>query len=92
CGQTPSAHATDQTQLVLIAEDEGPIAEALGDIAEAAGYQVVLARDGRHALQCAREQWPALVISEYMMPCMNGVELMATLRARTRSSLGWRHR
>lgn len=77
--------AGDDIPLVLIAEDERPIAEALGDVVEDAGCRVVCARDGRSALELARQQRPALIITDYMMPYMNGAELIAALRDDARS-------
>lgn len=70
----------DDTPVVLIAEDEKPIAEALGDIIEEAGYRVLFARDGRRALELARKERLALIITDYMMPYLNGAELMLALR------------
>lgn len=74
----PGPHG--ERPLVLIAEDERPIAETLGDIVDEAGYHAVVATNGRHALQLARQQHPALVITDYMMPYMNGAELVLALR------------
>lgn len=66
--------------LVLIAEDEAPIAEALAMIVADAGFRAVLAPHGKRALELARERPPALVITDLMMPQMNGLELMHALR------------
>jgi CheY-like chemotaxis protein len=41
----------------------------------------VVAAHGRQALELARRQRPALVITDLMMPVMDGVELIAALRA-----------
>ncbi len=70
----------DDTPVVLIAEDERPIAEALGDIIEDAGYRAVCASNGRRAFDLAREERPVLVITDYMMPYLNGADLMRALR------------
>lgn len=66
--------------LVLIAEDEAPIADALAMIVADAGYRPLLAPHGKRALELAREQPPALVITDLMMPQMDGLELMRILR------------
>ena len=68
------------TSVVLIAEDEGPIAAILATVVAEAGYSPHVARHGRQALEMAREQWPALVITDLMMPYLNGAELIAALR------------
>ena len=79
--ERPAPHrADDDTPVVLIADDEEPIAEALGDIIEEAGYHAILARDGRRALELALGERPALVITDYMMPYLNGAQLMLAVR------------
>jgi CheY-like chemotaxis protein len=65
----------------LIAEDEEPIAEAIALIVEDAGYTPLVAAHGKQALELARLRRPALVITDLMMPQMDGTELIATLRA-----------
>ncbi|MFI5271481.1 MAG: response regulator transcription factor [Ktedonobacterales bacterium] len=67
--------------IVLIAEDEEPIAEALAYIVEDSGYVPLLASNGRQALELARAFHPALVITDLMMPQMTGAQLVAALRA-----------
>ena len=66
-------------KLVLIAEDEEPIADALASIIADAGYTPAVARHGREALAVARAQRPALVITDLMMPYMGGADLIAAL-------------
>jgi two-component system, OmpR family, response regulator VicR len=70
-----------ERKLVLIAEDEEPIAEALAMIAEDAGYAAMIATHGQQALDMARARRPALVITDLMMPYLDGQELIAALRA-----------
>jgi two-component system, chemotaxis family, chemotaxis protein CheY len=72
--------------LILIAEDERPIAEVLTAIVEEAGYTPMVAHHGRQALELARQRWPDLLITDLMMPHLGGDELIAALRqeARTR--------
>lgn len=67
--------------LVLIAEDEAPIAEVLAMIVEEAGYVPLVAVHGRQALELARARHPALLITDLMMPQLSGAELIAALRA-----------
>jgi len=66
--------------LVLIAEDERPIAAILRAVVADAGYEPAVATHGRQALELARERWPALVITDLMMPYLGGDELIAALR------------
>ena len=60
---------------ILIAEDSTVQAEALRRILAAEGYAVTIAKDGAEGLSKAREFKPDLVISDIMMPGMNGFEL-----------------
>lgn len=72
------------SRVVLIADDEEPIAQALGMIVEDYGYRSLVATNGLQALELARSQRPALVVTDLMMPLMSGAELIATLRADAR--------
>jgi len=67
--------------VIVIADDEAAIAALVATVAEDAGHTVVLAADGQAALEVVRAQWPALLITDLMMPRMTGAELIAALRA-----------
>lgn len=71
--------------VVLIVEDEEPIALALSFIVEDEGYVPLVASRGKEALELARERNPALIITDLMMPQMSGKELIAALRADAQS-------
>lgn len=83
----PRANPPEQARslLVLIAEDEEPIAFALSDLIEEAGYRTLIAQNGKLALELAREHHPALIITDLMMPHLNGRELIAALRAQEKA-------
>ncbi|MGZ6390595.1 MAG: response regulator transcription factor [Ktedonobacterales bacterium] len=74
-GQSPAS------RLVLIAEDDEPIALALAMIVEDEGYRVLHASDGQEALDMALRYHPALIITDLMMPRMNGAQLIAAIRS-----------
>lgn len=67
--------------VVLIAEDERAIADVVAAVVTEAGFAPVVAAHGRRALELAREHWPALLITDLMMPFLDGGELIAALRA-----------
>jgi CheY-like chemotaxis protein len=67
--------------LVLIVDDEAPIAEALALMVEEAGYTALTAFRGRTGLDLAREHQPALIITDMMMPQFDGASLIAAVRA-----------
>lgn len=66
---------------ILVVDDEPFIVEALVYVLEDEGYQVFSARNGRAALALAAEVKPALVISDFMMPVMSGLELAEAMKA-----------
>jgi diguanylate cyclase (GGDEF)-like protein/PAS domain S-box-containing protein len=66
---------------ILIAEDSRTQAEQLAFLLEQHGYQVSMAADGKQALQAAHVQKPALIISDIMMPGMNGYELCKAIKS-----------
>lgn len=66
-------------QIVLVEDDEG-IAEMLRFNLEAAGHQVVAARDGVSGLKLAKTSAPDLVLLDLMLPGMDGVEVCRRLR------------
>ncbi|HZS88640.1 MAG TPA: response regulator [Chloroflexota bacterium] len=67
--------------VVLIVEDERSIAAVVAEVVADLGYTPLVAAQGRQALELARESWPALVITDLMMPRMDGAALIESLRA-----------
>jgi two-component system chemotaxis response regulator CheY len=76
----------DRRPLVLIAEDEETLAAVVEEVVESAGYCPVVAFHGRQALAVARDRWPALLITDLMMPHLDGVALIAALHAEARTT------
>jgi CheY-like chemotaxis protein len=73
--------ATPRSDLILIAEDEEPIAEAMSFIVEDAGYTPLIATNGRQALELARANQLLLVITDLMMPYLDGTQLIKAIHA-----------
>jgi CheY-like chemotaxis protein len=65
---------------ILIADDEYSIVEALTDLLVDAGYRVVSGENGRAALAVIAEHRPDLVLTDLMMPGMDGRQLIRALR------------
>lgn len=65
---------------ILIADDEPHIVDTVRGYLENAGYQVVVARDGREALFSFRHEKPDMVILDVMMPQMDGWEVARLIR------------
>jgi chemotaxis protein histidine kinase CheA len=67
---------------ILVVEDSFMVRELQRSILEAGGYRVVTARDGLEGLQALeREDDIALVLSDFEMPGLDGLELTRTIRA-----------
>ena len=66
---------------ILIVEDEFLIAAAEEAALEAVGHDVTVAVDGRAALAWLQEHTPDLIVTDYMMPRMDGGKLVAAVRA-----------
>jgi CheY-like chemotaxis protein len=65
---------------VLIVDDEFGIVEALSDVLGEEGYAVSTARNGKDALKRVSETKPNLIICDYMMPVMDGLQFIEELR------------
>lgn len=70
---------------VLIVEDEDPIARILEYNFDKEGYRTGIAHDGEEALVMAAEQQPDLVILDWTLPKVTGIEVCRRLRARQAS-------
>ena len=65
---------------VLLVEDELDIAEVLRDVLEIHGFRVILAVDGVDGLEKAHGNALDLLITDVMMPAMDGAELIERVR------------
>ena len=65
---------------ILVVDDEPDQRFLLRRIFERAGHEVSDAGNGAAALQAVRESAPDLVVTDVMMPVMDGVELIRCLR------------
>jgi diguanylate cyclase (GGDEF)-like protein/PAS domain S-box-containing protein len=66
---------------ILIAEDSPTQAEKLQHLLEEHGYAVTTAPDGRQALAAAQRRKPTLLISDIVMPEMDGYELCKAIKS-----------
>jgi two-component system phosphate regulon response regulator PhoB len=66
--------------LILIVEDEAALVTLLRYNLEREGFRVVSAPDGEEALLLAREEKPDLVLLDWMLPLLSGIEVCRQLR------------
>ena len=65
---------------ILVAEDHLDSREALRELLEAFGYEVIEAINGRQAVDAAVKQRPSLILMDVMMPEMDGFEAIRLIR------------
>jgi two-component system response regulator (stage 0 sporulation protein F) len=64
---------------ILIIDDEAPIRALLRTTLEAAGHEVVEAANGRQGLELYRHRQTDLVITDIVMPELNGLDMLLEL-------------
>jgi DNA-binding response OmpR family regulator len=66
---------------ILIVDDVQPLRELLAEVLESDGHRVLVGGNGREALALIVGDPPDLVVSDVMMPLLNGVRLCRHLKA-----------
>ena len=66
---------------ILIVEDDKELSQLFQKVLEKNGYQVKSASDGAQALEVLDKEYIDLIISDIMMPVMDGYELVSELRS-----------
>lgn len=70
-----------QTPCVLVVEDESAQREVLKYNLEAEGFEVVLAENGDEALLLVQEESPDLIVLDWMLPNVSGIEVCRRIKA-----------
>lgn len=71
---------------ILVADDEPPIRHMLDLKLSQAGFVVLTASNGQVAYELACEHLPSLIVSDYQMPGMDGLEFCQTLASNSATS------
>jgi len=66
---------------LLIVDDEELIVKLTGLLLEKRGFEVLAASDGEQCLQMVAKHHPALVLLDYMMPLMNGLDTLKQIKS-----------
>ncbi|MGE8181374.1 response regulator [Pseudomonas mandelii] len=66
---------------ILVVDDEYLIADILGYALEDEGFMVLKASNGQKGLEVLERERPALIITDFMMPVMDGLEFAKAVRA-----------
>ncbi len=70
---------------ILLCDDEYPILRAAEFKLKRAGYEVVCGNDGQEGWEIIQQQCPDLLVTDYQMPRMNGLELCECVRSHPQS-------
>ncbi|MBI2596140.1 response regulator [Candidatus Daviesbacteria bacterium] len=81
----PSQAPSDKKK-ILIVEDDFFIRDLYELQARKAGYDVVIAADGAEAIEKARKEIPDILLIDLMLPKMDGLTVMKTVKADSRFS------
>jgi two-component system alkaline phosphatase synthesis response regulator PhoP len=69
-----------ETRTILVADDESHILHVVSLKLRNAGFRVLTAHDGQEALELAQQEKPNLIITDYHMPQLSGLELCQRLK------------
>jgi DNA-binding NtrC family response regulator len=69
-----------QSGRILLVDDDPDFCEALGDRLRSKGFQVTVADRGPEALRLCREEAPAVVLLDLVLPGMDGMDVLETIR------------
>lgn len=65
---------------ILIIEDNSDFLDLLGYTLTAAGYTLLTAKTGKEGLEMARREQPDLILTDLMLPLLNGYEICSMLK------------
>ncbi len=65
---------------VLVVDDEIHIVHVVAIKLRNNGYEVITANNGAEALELAQQESPDIIVTDYQMPVMSGLELVKELR------------
>jgi CheY-like chemotaxis protein len=70
---------TETMSTILLVDDELEVLNLYSEVLELMGHRILRAPDGEQALEMVRRWRPDLVVTDWMMPRMNGIELCHAL-------------
>jgi len=75
-----TAETKDSVTEIFVVEDSATQAEQLTHLLEVRGFGVTVAKNGKQALELMHERKPTLVITDIVMPGMDGYELCRLIK------------
>ena len=74
------AQLGQRTNSVLVVDDEEPMRKVLSAALEREGFSVLVAEDGKQALECVEQQHVDLILLDTLMPGLSGLDVLKELR------------
>lgn len=71
----------DKNQKILIVDDDENLLASVKRLLRSTAFDVEIATNGQHAFSAAKQQPPDIILSDWMMPVMNGVELCQAIKS-----------
>jgi CheY-like chemotaxis protein len=78
--RSAAAKSKGNSKRILVIDDEVNIADSLTEILSDHGYEALACYSGQAAIELARRLCPNLVISDVVMPTLNGVDTVLAIR------------
>lgn len=79
-GLVPVEVESNNDGLILVADDESAIVELVVECLKDSGYNIITANDGLQAVELYKEQKPDLIISDIVMPKLDGLSLIKEIQ------------
>lgn len=68
-------------QTILLVEDNSSLAGEIADLLQMMQYNVIVATNGKEGLKMVKEKKPDLVLTDLLMPEMDGLEMITEIRS-----------
>ncbi|HYR18833.1 MAG TPA: response regulator [Myxococcales bacterium] len=81
------ARSRARERLVLVVDDDPDILQTLGLCLSSEGYRVLMAANGKEALDILDREHPSVILLDLMMPVMDGWQFVAELEHRGRRDM-----
>jgi len=81
CAESLSAMAHQLSKLILVVDDDAFQRKVIGQILEAGKYRIALAASGEEAIKTLEKERPAVILMDFEMPGMNGIEVILQIKS-----------
>jgi DNA-binding response OmpR family regulator len=82
-----AAHVAGERDRILIVEDDAALREVVAAYLRGEGYATLTAADGAEALRRWQEEQPDLIVLDWMLPVMSGLDVARRVRAAARTPI-----